>query len=238
VTKAKDGTFYKSTAEWQNETGLSRHEQDTARKILKRKGFLADERRGTPPRVYYKLNELAIAKAISNLPKSGKLICRKTANQNAEIRQTGMPLFGKSSYQTKTTAENTGSSMASAPPTPAAQPAAASLFDYETRLRFVLATKKNKRSPEGLAHHLANGDDDVQIRIWLEQQAERERTAAAMIAPTDHQADLTELADDILQRQAAGQALSEWESQILNFTQGANHGTQTIREVPTMQAHA
>jgi len=45
-TKEPDGWFYKSRAEWQEETGMSRREQETARKKLKALGIIREDRRG------------------------------------------------------------------------------------------------------------------------------------------------------------------------------------------------
>ena len=44
VSVEKDGWFYKTIDEWQDETGLTRYEQETARKKLKK--YLQVERRG------------------------------------------------------------------------------------------------------------------------------------------------------------------------------------------------
>jgi len=59
-----DGWIYKTQDEITRETGLTRREQETARKILKDRGFLHEERRGIPSRVYYRVNLDALNDAV------------------------------------------------------------------------------------------------------------------------------------------------------------------------------
>ena len=55
-TNDPDGWFYKGQAEWEEETGLSRCEQETARKALMRIGVLDEVRQGMPARLFYRIN--------------------------------------------------------------------------------------------------------------------------------------------------------------------------------------
>ncbi len=97
--------FYKTIKQWEEETRLSRHEQESARKILRQFSFWHEERRGVPAQMYFRVdipalyNELLSLKAKerdrSRLPESGKLDCRKAANKDAVNRQIGMPETGK-----------------------------------------------------------------------------------------------------------------------------------------------
>ena len=57
-----DGWFCKSFKEWQDETGLSRREQETARKILREVGFLEEKKQGMPAKSFYRLDLSRIAK--------------------------------------------------------------------------------------------------------------------------------------------------------------------------------
>ena len=52
----RDGWFWKTAAEWQRETGLSRREQDSARRILRALGLLEEQRRGMPARRWFRLD--------------------------------------------------------------------------------------------------------------------------------------------------------------------------------------
>jgi len=58
-----EGWIYKTQAEIEEETGLSRREQETARKTLKALGFLEEKYKGIPRKLYYRLNLEAIDKA-------------------------------------------------------------------------------------------------------------------------------------------------------------------------------
>lgn len=59
-----DGWFCKSAKEWQDETGLSRREQETARRILRDIGFLDEKKQGMPAKSYYRLNLDRIAESV------------------------------------------------------------------------------------------------------------------------------------------------------------------------------
>ncbi len=48
--------FYKSRDDWKNELGMSRKEQESARKKLRKMGALEEELRGLPARLYYRVN--------------------------------------------------------------------------------------------------------------------------------------------------------------------------------------
>lgn len=56
--------FYKSAKEWEQETGLTVKEQDTARKRLVSLGFLLEKKRGVPCRLFFKLSNQAVCQAI------------------------------------------------------------------------------------------------------------------------------------------------------------------------------
>ncbi len=51
-----DDGIYKTMVEFQVETGLSRREQDTARKTLRDLGYLFETKKGMPARIYYCIN--------------------------------------------------------------------------------------------------------------------------------------------------------------------------------------
>jgi hypothetical protein len=50
------GWIYKTQADWWAELRLSRYEQETARKALRERGFVHEERRGIPAKLYYRLD--------------------------------------------------------------------------------------------------------------------------------------------------------------------------------------
>lgn len=59
-TKDAQGWFYKTQSEWTSETGLTRREQETARKKLAVKGYLEEDRRGVPCKTFFRINRNAL----------------------------------------------------------------------------------------------------------------------------------------------------------------------------------
>lgn len=93
-TSSEDGWFYKTIEEWEDETGLTRSEQETARKHLKR--FMEVDLRGVPATLFYRLNKQEIYDALgvqfaetlqTSLPESSILVSDIPANinRNTEI---------------------------------------------------------------------------------------------------------------------------------------------------------
>lgn len=60
----RGGWFYKTRTEWYEETRLSRFQQEQARRALKRKGFIREELRGAPPKLYFAVNFSRVIDAI------------------------------------------------------------------------------------------------------------------------------------------------------------------------------
>ncbi len=102
----EEGWVYKSGEEWTEETGLSRSNQETARRKLIKAGALEEELRGLPARLYYRLDLRALAAALdeeleppkegvsgidSSLRDSSKQGCENPANKDAETPQTSLP---------------------------------------------------------------------------------------------------------------------------------------------------
>ncbi len=52
---AADGWFLKSQEEWAEETGLSRWEQETARRALRSAGLMEERRVGLPARLWFRV---------------------------------------------------------------------------------------------------------------------------------------------------------------------------------------
>lgn len=69
----EDGWFYKSQQDWEDETGMNRREQERARKALKSIGVLEERRRGVPARMYFRVNEEALEKALLGSPQALEL---------------------------------------------------------------------------------------------------------------------------------------------------------------------
>jgi len=97
-TKDENGWFYKTQSEWEDETGLSRSEQEGARRKLKKLGVLQEERKGVPCKTYYRIDTQALdallcqsaEKPQSSMRKSCKLERGKPANKDAENPQPSL----------------------------------------------------------------------------------------------------------------------------------------------------
>lgn len=88
-TSDPDGWFYKSQDEWEQETGLSRREQETARKRLISKGFIKEQKKGVPCRLFYRVDYFAIDNAISEqtrLAECDILECTNAPDSDGGIR--------------------------------------------------------------------------------------------------------------------------------------------------------
>ena len=63
-TRDNDGWIFKTHTDWTMETGLTRREQDTARKTLKELGFLSEKKVGVPRRVFFRVERENLYKAL------------------------------------------------------------------------------------------------------------------------------------------------------------------------------
>ena len=87
--------FYKTQSDWEDETGMTRYEQEGARKVLRGLGLLKEKRVGIPAKLFFsvdlkKLNA-AIMSAFPSQPsmrKTSKLVSGKPANSSAENQQS------------------------------------------------------------------------------------------------------------------------------------------------------
>jgi hypothetical protein len=59
-----DGWIYKTQAEWQDEIDMTRDEQETARKALRKRGLIEEVKRGLPAKLFYRIDQDAITAAI------------------------------------------------------------------------------------------------------------------------------------------------------------------------------
>ncbi len=51
-----DGWFTRTQTEWERDTGLTRREQETARRLLRERGLLEERRVGMPAVLWYRVN--------------------------------------------------------------------------------------------------------------------------------------------------------------------------------------
>ena len=61
------GWFHKTIAQWSHETGLSRREQESARRCLKALGLTEEELRGLPAKLWFRVNLERLGEALAGL---------------------------------------------------------------------------------------------------------------------------------------------------------------------------
>jgi hypothetical protein len=61
------GWFAKSQGEWYEDTGLSRWEQETARRILRQAGFIEEQKLGVPAKLWFRVRKDRIGQALHDL---------------------------------------------------------------------------------------------------------------------------------------------------------------------------
>lgn len=86
-TKDPEGWFYKSARDWEEETGLTRREQETARKSLKALGFWLEDLRGVPATMYFRIDS---DRLYLSFDKNAKLDSLVPSNQLTPNRQTSI----------------------------------------------------------------------------------------------------------------------------------------------------
>jgi len=102
-TPDNNGWFYKTMQEWEDETGLTRFEQETARKKLKSLGLIEEKRAGVPAKLYYRIVANKIVEMLkTSMRESSKPVCGNVANKSAEMSQT---LYKDTEITTENTTE-------------------------------------------------------------------------------------------------------------------------------------
>lgn len=94
----RDGWFWKTQEEWQAETGMSRYEQETARKKLRKTGFWEEELRGAPARLYFRVDEEGLFQ---------KLAIQYGGFPHTSMGESNNLVWGNPANITKTTSEIT-----------------------------------------------------------------------------------------------------------------------------------
>lgn len=82
------GWFFKTMAEWEEETGLTRREQESARSRLCELGVFQEERRGIPAKLFFRVDFDKLEECIEG-SEAAKQVCTKAPNKGAQNEQTG-----------------------------------------------------------------------------------------------------------------------------------------------------
>ena len=94
--------FYKTQTDLEEETGLTRYEQEGARKKLVSCGVLEEAKRGIPAKLYFRVNQERLEELLigenqhAGVGKTNKQGCRNSANSDAENQHAGV---GKTNEQ-------------------------------------------------------------------------------------------------------------------------------------------
>lgn len=84
-TTLSGGWFYKTRDEWELETGLTRYEQESSRKILRELGILEESLRNVPAKMHYRLNDDVLQSSLLEIPYP---VGGKTTNKMVEDQPT------------------------------------------------------------------------------------------------------------------------------------------------------
>jgi len=88
-TGTAGGWFYKTQTQWEEETALSRYEQETARRRLKKLGILEEKKQGIPCKVFYRVNAEKLAEGLqTSMGESSKLEGGNPTSRDDGIQQS------------------------------------------------------------------------------------------------------------------------------------------------------
>ena len=114
-TSNTEGWFWKTQADWDEETGMGRREQETARARLRQTRFWKEELQGIPAKMHFRVDlDLLAADLLggdtcqTSMAESAILVRRKAPNKHGGKRHTGMA--DSAILYTETTAETTAES--------------------------------------------------------------------------------------------------------------------------------
>jgi hypothetical protein len=114
-TRDATGWFYKTQAEWEEETGMSRWEQEGARKLLKQRALLEEKRAGAPAKLYFRVNIEAVENSAllnAEKPHTGSRKNLKQDGGSAAKKMKEKPQSLIAETTTETTAESTANDTA------------------------------------------------------------------------------------------------------------------------------
>lgn len=188
TAKERDGWFYHSYAEWEDETALTRREQQTARKHLRERGLL-EERIGVQPGegrvVWFRVNRQALSEALKAIQApegSHKRAIRVARKRPTPLHESAQPIAPKrptppiSAETTPETTQRLRTHVAQRA-TSAAAPASnansvrmsGTEFPPEQRMEYALAHPQSINRPEQWvwSKRTCVGEFDPAIRVWL-----------------------------------------------------------------------
>jgi DNA-binding protein Fis len=115
-----DGWFWKTQADWQIETGLTRDEQETARARLIKRRLMREELRGLPAKLYFQFNKEAILFAVwasinGDTAEMSQTSLRESTKQGRAKTSNKIARKPQALIRAQTTAETSSQTTAGAP---------------------------------------------------------------------------------------------------------------------------
>jgi len=100
-TSDHDGWFWKTRQQWDDETGLRRRQQESARAKLCKLGILEEDKRGVPCRVFYRVNWTVLGDLLKNVQTRRYKVRQLDGAKRTNKKAQNVPTI------TETTAETT-----------------------------------------------------------------------------------------------------------------------------------
>ena len=107
MRKKGNAWFYKTAADWHDETMLSRREIENARKKLQGLGILEIKRKGVPAKIYFKVNHEALSLAISQFAICDNLECTAEDPSLSDVTNKSATNDNQECQMLQTTTETT-----------------------------------------------------------------------------------------------------------------------------------
>lgn len=166
----RNGWFWKTREEWQEETGLSRWEQETARKALVAAGVLEEKRVGLPARLHYRVDTDRLAELLGDSNKSAGKPPTGGRENRQQVGQSTAGIKG-----TETTSETTSGRSTPPKPSPTASRPAEPTQPIPDADR--VPTEQLRRLEQALGRFLGSSEAVVAREGW--QLAARSEEAFA-----------------------------------------------------------
>src|SRR5688572_90399 len=87
IVRKRGGWFYKSAREWQDETGLTRREQETARKKLKARGLIEERLKGIPATINFRIVQESLIDLLKLDNESGEKLVTAVQSQPVSLSE-------------------------------------------------------------------------------------------------------------------------------------------------------
>ena len=135
-TQDPEGWIYKTQKDWEEEIGLTRRNQETARKKLVETGLIEEQLRGLPARLHFRVNqqrfndlyEQHLGTGQTDVAEPDKPVCTNPPNTSVRTSHSSMAECAK--LNTEITTEST-SEITSSPPGPISEESSTS-FDVQS----------------------------------------------------------------------------------------------------------